>query len=651
MDERILDNKYIINNIIGTGGMSIVYSGFSMDTGDEVAIKILRPEYIEDEEFIRRFQKELKITRQLRHKNIISTIDTGEDEGLPYIVMEYIKGTTLKELITQRGKLTNQEAVNIAVKICDALFYAHSRKLVHRDIKPQNVLIKRDGTVKVADFGIARMQDSGTITLGGSNILGSVHYISPEQARGLHITEKADIYSLGIVLYEMLTGKVPYEGDVPVSVALKHLQETPIPPRLENPRISAALEEVLLKAMSKEPEARYDNAFEFGLDLKRAIENPEGSFVKRRLVTGDTQVNIPTISREMEIAAMAARAKQNAYKDPNQPAKSYDRSRRKKSATYSILRIMIALVVIVGMIVTMFLIGNSLLNNEKQRPMHEVPRVMGQSDETAQDMIRNAGFKAELFYEYHQLVAESVVIRQEPMPDEMLKEGSNVKITISLGVQTVIVPDVINRNYSEAAILIEKIGLKVGDVIITISDGPSDYVLEQNPQPDEEIAIGEVIHLKISKKEEDIKIKMPKVLYLSEIQAQDLITAIGYEISQIVEINGNEQKGTIIKQEPEEEAILNDESVITLWASNGQGAQYVKEHTLLLSITEDKTHVIIEFIDGDKKIRYYDNTHDKGDYEITINLTSDTWGEKELYVYFNGEAYSNDRIKFEVEDG
>ena len=213
MNERILDNKYIINKVIGTGGMSIVYSGFSMDTGEEVAIKILRPEYLDDDEFKRRFRKESKIAQQLTHRNIIQTMDTGEDEGLPYIVMEYVRGQTLKEFIKERGKLTNEETVKIGVKISEALFYAHSTNLIHRDIKPQNVLLRDNGILKVADFGIARLQDQGTITLGGSNILGSVHYISPEQARGLHITKKADIYSLGICLYEMATGEVPFEGD------------------------------------------------------------------------------------------------------------------------------------------------------------------------------------------------------------------------------------------------------------------------------------------------------------------------------------------------------------------------------------------------------------------------------------------------------
>ena len=179
------------------------------------------------------------------------------------------------------------------MKICEALYYAHSTNLIHRDIKPQNVLLQDNGVLKVADFGIARLQDQGTVTIGGSNVLGSVHYISPEQARGLHITRQADIYSLGVCLYEMATGEVPFEGDTPVAVAIKHIQETPVSPRLKNHRVSPALEEVILKAMSKEPQVRYNNAFELGQDLKRALEHPEGGFVKKKVIEhGDTQVNI-----------------------------------------------------------------------------------------------------------------------------------------------------------------------------------------------------------------------------------------------------------------------------------------------------------------------------------------------------------------------
>lgn len=651
MDERILDNKYIIHKMIGTGGMSIVYAGYSMDTGREVAIKVLRPEYIDDDEFVRRFRKESKIAQQLRHKNIITTMDTGEDEGLPYIVMEYIKGKTLKELIQERGHLSNEDAIDIAVKISDALYYAHSHKLIHRDIKPQNVMLKEDGTVKVTDFGIARMQDTATLTMGGSNVLGSVHYISPEQAKGVHITEKADIYSLGIVLYEMLTGIVPFEGDSPVGVAIKHLQEIAVPPRQKNPEISIALEDIILKMISKDPMLRYDDAFEISHDLMLALAHPEGGFVKTKVSSNDTLVNIPRITREMEMAATAARKEAQYQQGQSGSKKSYRRTRRRKSVTYSIIKLMISLVVIVGMVVTLFLIGKSLLSDDRILPMKEVPRVFGESDEKAQDIIRNEGFKVEISHEYHELVAEGVVIKQDPLPGQLLQEGSNVNITVSLGVQTIPVPDLVNRDYSEAIKLLEELGLKVGVVTPVISDAPNDYVIEQTPKANEEIPVGDLVDLKVAKAASDTVIKMPALLFLDETQAQNLILGLGFKIEQVIKINANEQIDTVIKQEPQEgEELIPDETKITLWVSNGAGAEYKKEYTIPLSVTEDNTHVVIEFIDDEKKVRHYDKTLEKGDYEITLNLKSDTWGEKELFVYFNGEQNFNDRIIFKVND-
>lgn len=654
MNERILDNKYIINKVIGTGGMSIVYSGFSMDTGEEVAIKILRPEYLEDDEFIKRFKKEAKIAQQLNHRNIIKTMDIGEDEGLPYIIMEYVRGNTLKELIKNRGKLTNEEAVKIGVKISEALFYAHSTKLIHRDIKPQNVLLNEKGALKVADFGIARIQDQGTVTLGGSNILGSVHYLSPEQARGLHITKKADIYSLGICLYEMVTGEVPFEGDSPVSVAIKHIQETAISPRLKNHKVSVALEEVIEKAISKEPEARYDTAFELGQDLKRALEHPEGGFVKKKVIEhGDTMVNIPKITREMELAALKDRERLNNTLEQKKvtTSRSYERSRRRRSVTSSIVRLMVALIVIVGIIVTMILIGRSIFINNSVGELQEVPRVMGQSEEIASEMIREAGLVPSVVYESNELISKTIVLSQNPLPTEKLLEGSEVVITVSLGQEMITVPNVLNRDYTEAASIIELAGLKVGDVTHEDSEAPNDYIIGQNPAADEVIPLNEPVHLVLSKQTYDTEQSMPDVMLLGYADATALLADSGYGIYQVVDLNANESEGTVLKQAPEAGTVMESNTQITLWVSNGLGAEYVKEYKVLFSVTKNETHVIIEFVDGDTKTRYYDEILNKNEYEIVLLLKSDTWGEKELFVYLNGEIYSSDRIYLTVDDG
>ena len=653
MNERILDNKYIVNKIIGTGGMSIVYSGFSMDTGEEVAIKILRPEYLEDDEFKKRFKKESKIAQQLNHRNIIRTLDTGEDEGLPYIVMEYVRGMTLKDYIKQHGKLTNEDAIKIGVKITEALFYAHSTNLIHRDIKPQNVLMRDNGSLKVADFGIARLQDQGTVTLGGSNILGSVHYISPEQARGLHITKKADIYSFGVCLYEMVTGSVPFEGDTPVAVAIKHIQEEPVSPRMKNPRVSVALEDVILKAISKEPDARYDSAFEMGQDLKRALERPEGGFVKKKVIEhGDTMVNIPKITREMEELAMRERERQNALEKRRHSApRSYDRTHKRRSVTTSIMRLMVALIVIVGIIVTLFLIGRAMLNGGSDNQAVEVPRVIALSEDIAVQKLTDAGLSAKVTYEYNALVNANIVITQDPLPGEELKTGMEVSIKVSLGTETIQVPDVLNRDYAQAVSMIEQSGLKVGDVTREISDAPEDYVISQSPTSDEVIPVGEPVHLVLSKKAESSAPQMPDLMLKNYDEAAAVVADMGFGIEQVVELNGNEETGTIIKQEPEAGTEIDENTEIRFWVSNGNGAVYEKEQKVLVSVAKDNSHVVIEFMDGDTRTKYYDQTHNKGEYEIQLQLKSSTWGEKELFIYINGELYSNDRIYFAVEDG
>ncbi len=653
MNERILDNKYIVNKVIGTGGMSIVYSGFSMDTGEEVAIKILRPEYLEDDEFKRRFKKESKIAQHLNHRNIIRTIDTGEDEGLPYIVMEYVRGKTLKEIITERGRLSNEDAVKIGVKITEALFYAHSTNLIHRDIKPQNVLLRDNGTLKVADFGIARLQDQGTITLGGSNVLGSVHYISPEQARGIHITKQADIYSLGVCLYEMVTGAVPFEGDTPVAVAIKHIQEEPANPRMKNHNVSQGLEEVILKAMSKEPEARYENAFELGQDLKRALEHPEGGFVKKKEVAhGDTMVNIPKITREMELRAQKERERFQSYEKRRQESpRAYQRNKRSRSAVYSIIRIMVALIVIVGIITTLFLIGQSLFFPKQTPEIVEVPRVMAQSEDAAKQALTEAGFEVKIIYEYSSLVSESIVIIQDPLPGEKLKQGLEVTISVSLGKKMISIPDVAGKDYTEAAYIIEQAELAVGEISYEASENPDDYVIRQDPPAGDEIPAGEQVSLVLSKNTVSTAILMPDVMLKDYDSAASEINVTGFEVYQLVELNGNEEAGTVIKQEPEAGSELDDNSQITLWVSNGQGAQYTKDYKVIVSVQSDDTHIIIDFVDGENSVRLYDASLNKGEYEIPLSLTSNTWGEKEIFVYLNGEVYSNDRIYMAVDDG
>ncbi len=280
----IIDGKYRVIREVGSGGMAHVYRAINMSSRKVVAVKMLKEEYLDDQEFLRRFEREAKASLALSHENIVRAYGVGDDNGVPYIVLEYVEGKTLKDLIRESpgGHLSVQQAIGICSQILDALSYAHAHGIIHRDVKPQNVIVTNRGRAKLADFGIAREVTASTVTFTGKNVVGSVHYISPEQAKGQPATEESDIYSAGISLYEMLTGTVPFIGDTTVATALMHLSEKPVPPRELNPAVPPALNDIVLRAIEKEPAMRYSSAKLMRSHLIRSLSHPNGTFARDR---------------------------------------------------------------------------------------------------------------------------------------------------------------------------------------------------------------------------------------------------------------------------------------------------------------------------------------------------------------------------------
>ena len=280
----IIDGKYRVIREVGSGGMAHVYRAINMSSRKVVAVKMLKEEYLNDQEFLRRFEREAKASLALSHENIVRAYGVGDDNGVPYIVLEYVEGKTLKELIQESpgGHLSVQQAIGICSQILDALSYAHAHGIIHRDVKPQNVIVTNRGKAKLADFGIAREVTASTVTFSGKNVIGSVHYISPEQAKGLPATEESDIYSAGISLYEMLTGTVPFIGDTTVATALMHLSEQAVPPQDLNPAIPSALNDIVMRAIEKDPDMRYSSAKLMRSDLIRSLSHPNGTFARDR---------------------------------------------------------------------------------------------------------------------------------------------------------------------------------------------------------------------------------------------------------------------------------------------------------------------------------------------------------------------------------
>ena len=306
----IIAERYEILGKIGTGGMADVYKAKDHKLNRFVAVKVLKPEFREDTTFIRKFKSEAQAAAVLTHPNIVNVFDVGDDNGVYYIVMELIEGITLKEYISKKGKLSVKEATSIAIQVSMGLEAAHSHGIVHRDVKPQNIIISMDGKVKVTDFGIARAASSNTIS---SNVMGSVHYSSPEQVRGGYSDEKSDIYSLGITMYEMVTGKVPFDGDTTVAIAIKHLQEEIVPPSIYTPELPHSLEQIILKCTQKSVDRRYQNMEDVIADLKHSLIDPQGDFVTRTSV--DNEAKTVVIS-DKELGEIKHMPKQIAKSEP-----------------------------------------------------------------------------------------------------------------------------------------------------------------------------------------------------------------------------------------------------------------------------------------------------------------------------------------------
>ena len=280
---KVVSRRFRVEEVIGSGGMAVVYRAFDLKTHQTVALKVLREEYEHDEEYRERFQREAEVGRRLNHPNIVNLVDSGAVGGVRYIALEYVDGKTLKEIIQQKGTMQQEEAVHYALQILAALGHAHSRKIIHRDIKPQNLMVTRSGQLKMGDFGIAGIADTKTLT-GDGSVIGSVHYFSPEQAKGMRATEASDLYSVGVILYEMLTGHVPFQGETAVSVAMMHLMKEPTPVE-EEAEVSPALAKIIRKALEKQPQNRYQSADAMIRDLRRGLRHPDGAFMdneKRR---------------------------------------------------------------------------------------------------------------------------------------------------------------------------------------------------------------------------------------------------------------------------------------------------------------------------------------------------------------------------------
>ena len=559
LEGKILGNRYEIIEKIGNGGMATVYKGKDKVLNRYVAVKILRDEFTTDEEFIKRFRIEAQSAASLTHPNIVSIYDVGNEGNLYYIVMELIKGKTLKEIINEEnGPLPWKWSLNIVIQIASALETAHKNNIVHRDIKPHNIIITEDGVAKVTDFGIAKAVSNSTITAFGTTI-GSVHYFSPEHARGGYTDAKSDLYSLGVVMYEMLTGKVPFDADTPVSVALKHMQEEPVPPKELNDKIPQVVNDIILKAMQKDVNLRYQSATEMLKDLNAALKNPDENNIH---IGNNVDAATQRISTE-EIAEAERKANENKN---NNSGKGKG---KKPNKFIEFIKKHKALSAIIGAILLFFIaFGSTMGIVELVNPKDvQLPDLVNKTQEEAEQTVKDLKLKLTVkSEEYSDNVEKGKIISQDPayQPNYTVKEHTEISVVISKGKEIVEVPKVVGKTREEAEQLIQDAGLVAAVTEQNDEKVEAGIVISQDPEDREQVDAGSTVNIVVSKGSGIVNVEMPSVIGQTQEQATNTLTAAGLKVNVVNDEDESKNDGVVLKQNKEPGEQVQQGTTITI---------------------------------------------------------------------------------------
>lgn len=604
-EKRILANRYELIQKIGSGGMAVVYQAYDTSLDRQVAVKLLREEYIDNPDFIRQFQREAKAVAKLSHQNIVNIYDFGTSDDLMYLVMEYVDGCTLKELIAKNGPLPIQQVLDYSIQICYGMAQAHSHNIVHKDIKPHNIMIDRNHIAKITDFGIAQAINHLTVT-HNSGVLGSAHYFSPEQARGEQVSFESDIYSLGIVLYEMLTGKVPFTGENPVSVALKHMQERPPSLRVARRDIPLELELVVLQALEKNPANRFQSMEEMAealLQVQKFVDDSGAGiasyvevgvskhndvyqqYMAHRKTQGEVELRRAERKRaEAEYSIESddhTRLMSGLEETRNQRYKIEEQEKEKPARKLEKRNVVLLIFGALFLFFGSFWAVQALMGTgEVQVPMLENKTLLEAEEllsaKSLQIIVSDEVYSAE--------IAKGRIVSQKPVVDSTVKKGREIEVVVSLGTETVLVPDLKGKNQQESQVALENAGLILGEISY-VTDKNTSYglVVYQSPEADTETETGAIVNIMLNQPPD---VPVPYLVGKTQGTAQQELAAAGFQIGGITsESSQNYVKGIVLRQTPEAGTTLKEGEYVHLVVSSGPGPEYSAQFELIVPET------------------------------------------------------------------
>lgn len=587
----ILGERYEVVERIGEGGMSFVYKARCNKLKRFVAVKILKEVFNSNEEIVEKFKREATAIANLNNANIVNILDVGTQDNIHYIVMEYVRGKNLKEIIKEQGKLPYETAINVGLKVGNALDCAHRNNIVHRDIKPQNILVTEEGIVKVTDFGIAKSTDSSTLAYTNS-VMGSAHYFSPEQAKGVYTDCRTDLYSLGIVLYEMVTGRVPFDGDSPVSIALKHIQGELTPPKNLNTKIPDSLNNLIMKAMEKEQVKRYQSAKEMIGDLEKIKENPNAIIASKQSDLGEdhTIIMAPVVvdspdsqkvleedyyegdyneDDEQDEADESYYQDKSEYKNEDKKEKLVNKSKSKipirrihigkiprkikRSVIFSLLAV---LVLAFGALYGSYWVKNHSGASNTSDQLITIPDVVGKNKDDAKAIIENAGLIYVEASAENSDKPEGTILRMSPSPDQKAKPKDQIRVVVSLGKETIKAPNVKGISLKAARNTLTAVGLDLGSINYDYSSTvEKDTIISQDPSANSDVKKGTKVNVVVSKGPEIVTAKVPDLSGKSLDEAKSLLDGLKLDMKQVETVTSDDSKkdssGKIYKQNPD----------------------------------------------------------------------------------------------------